>query len=535
MGLVAFRKYWFLLVLAAMGLTSCVDEERFLNDSSAKLSFSQDTVMFDTVFATMGTTTQQVRVYNDYDEAMLINSVMLKSGQSSRFRINVDGDTSFVARDIEIGAHDSIFIFVQANINPNDQLNPYVVEDAIVFSFNNRQQELPVMAFGRNAVYHLPDHRAYSIYTNSHGVQDTDWYPYSIIDCANWDHTRPHVIFGFAVVNSNETLRLLPGETLYFSNDGYLWVYDSATLDVHGAKGNPVRFTSMRHDGWYDSLPGQWGYIWLSSGSKNNNIEWALIENGLAGIVADTNVNSNPTLTINNTVIQNHSLSGIVGRGTYIVGDNLLVDNCGQTVLSLQYGGRYRFTSSTFANYWRYDSRKVPAVILNNYYQYNETTIYPRHLQQADFYNCILYGNYTGSDNTGELLLDYLPVAQFNCTIRNCLIRSNIIDEDGNCLLANAPNLSCSNLKVNKDPLFVEPKLGDFHLGEESPAIGAGDAGLLVSGSDLEGVARANPPAIGALEYVAATDEKAARATMPSYKSQNTCRRILPPIKVKLK
>ena len=233
------RIYRLLFVALAVAVlsVSCIKEERYLTDSSVRLAFSEDTVTFDTVFTTMATITRQVKVYNRYDEPLLIERVSLRGGGASRFRINVDGDTSRVARDVEIGAGDSIFIFIQANINPNDQTSPFLVEDAIVFDFNKKQQQLPLTAYGRNAVYHHPTHphSVYYLQMNARGGIDTVWIPYSIVDCAGWDHTRPHVIIGYAVVNSNETLHLTAGDELYFANDACLWVYDSATLDVRGA------------------------------------------------------------------------------------------------------------------------------------------------------------------------------------------------------------------------------------------------------------------------------------------------------------
>ena len=487
------------VLVAATATTSCIKEEHYLTDSSARLQFSEDTVAFDTVFTTMATATQFVKVYNTYDEALMLSSVTLRGGQASRFRINVDGDTSAVARDVEIGAHDSIFIFVQANINPNDQTAPFLVEDAIVFTFNNRQQELPLTAYGRNAVYHHPDRRTYYTYTNSRGLEDTVWFPYSIIDCDHWDHTRPHVIFGYAVVNSNETLHLPAGDELYFGRDAYLWVYDSATLDVHGSQGQHVRFTSIRHDGYYDSLPGQWGYIWLSAGSRDSRIEHALIENGTIGLLVDTNVNERPTVELLNCVVQNMSTAGIVGQGSRIKGDNLLVCNSGGPLLAIQYGGWCAFSSSTFANYWRYDSRKTPSVVLTNYYAYDEATIYPRDLTLASFINCIVYGNYGGQNNSGELLLDGIEGATFNLAFFCCLMRTTLLDSNAH------PEM---RLILNSDPLFVNPRYGDCHLQEGSPAIGAAEAALVRHPYDLDGHPWAYPPSIGAFEYVPEAEGK---------------------------
>lgn len=507
---VKILKVILLSLLVPTLLSSCVKDEDYLSDSSARLAFSEDTVKFDTVFTTMATITRQVKVYNNYDSPILINSVTLRGGGASRFRINVDGDTSFVARDVEIGSHDSIFIFVQANINPNDQLSPFLVEDAIVFSFNKHTQQLPLTAYGRNAVYHLPTNRVYSTYTNTSGQTDTLWFPYSIIDCANWDHTKPHVILGYAVVNSNETLHLQAGDELYFGTDSYLWIYDSATLDVRGSSNTPVLFTSIRHDYHYDTLPGQWGYIWLSSGSKDNYIDWARIENGIAGLLVDTNVNTNPTLEIHNSVIENHSYSGIIGQGAYIKGDNLLIDNCGITLLSLQYGGRYRFTGSTFANYWRYKSRTAPAVVINNYYTYNENAVFPRDIEEASFYNCIIYGNYSGRDNSGELMLDQSPDATFNFYVSHCLLRTTILDTS---------IASSLGLILERDPLFVDANGHDYHLNDNSPAIGNGDASLLQSPTDLDGNPRRNPPTIGAYEGPTSSE----KSYSPTITHRNTC------------
>ncbi len=491
-----------LLVLTAILATSCIKEDRYLTDSSVRLAFSEDTVTFDTVFATMATVTRSVKVYNRYDEPLLINSVALQMGGASRFRINVDGDTSRIARDVEIAANDSIFIFIQANINPNDQTTPYLVEDAIVFSFNNRQQSLPVTAYGRNAVYHNPTytHQIYQLYINHLGQIDTMWIPFSIIDCANWDHSRPHVIMGYAVINSNETLHLTTGDELYFANDACLWVYDSATLDVRGSLSKPVVFSSVRHDGYYDSLPGQWQGIWLSTGSKNNHIEWACIENATIGIQVDTNVNSNPTLDISNSIIQNHSRMGILGQGARIEGDNLLVSSCGEQLVSLLYGGRYLFSNSTFANYWRYSGRKTQSVWLNNYYKYSATEVFPRPLQQAEFRNCIIYGNYNGSDNSGELLFDWMENCEMNCTFYNCLLRTSLVDSNGCATYSPAPTIAGGNDIVGKDPKFNDAYKHDYELQENSPAIGAGSSAWLKSSTDLKGNPRSNPPTIGAFE-----------------------------------
>ena len=43
---------------------SCKKEDDIITDSSAKLEFSVDSVLFDTVFTTVGSITKQLKVYN---------------------------------------------------------------------------------------------------------------------------------------------------------------------------------------------------------------------------------------------------------------------------------------------------------------------------------------------------------------------------------------------------------------------------------------------------------------------------------------
>lgn len=456
--------------------TSCTREDAMLTDGF-ELTFSCDTVAFDTVFTAMGSTTRQVRVYNTGSQPVQLSSVTLQGGRSSRFRLNVDGDTSMIVRNLEIGAHDSIFIFIQANINPNASNAPFLVEDAILFNSPKGSQRLPLTAYGRNAVYHKPDHTFHDA--------DGNTYPYCVIDCDAWDHTRPHVMMGYAVVDSGCTLHLVAGDELYFANDGYLWVYKDGTLDARGTAEQPVLFTSLRHDGWYDKLPGQWGYIWLSDGSKDNVLDWAVVENGYVGLFV--NSTHYPTLTISNTRVENHSLAGVLGQGSSIVGDNLLVDNCGTATIVLQYGGRYQFSNSTFADYYAYESRTTPSVILSNAYG-SGADLQLNGLQQATFRNCIIYGNYNGNDASGEILFDYHNGAAYNVVFDHCLLKST---------LAAPFATSCI---TNQDPQFTDATAQDYHLKATSPAIAQGDPSFITLPNDLDNHPRAIPPTIGAFE-----------------------------------
>lgn len=455
--------------------SSCEEHGYYVSDDAPMLRFSVDTLSFDTVFTTVGTVTKQVKVYNPYNEPVLISSVSLGGGRQSRFRINVDGDTSLVAKNVAIGAHDSIFIFVQANINPNASTEPFLIEDSICFDFEKHQSRIILNAFGRNAVYHYPEQGRY----------------YSIIDCDNWDHSRPHVIYGYAVVDSATTLWLGAGDEIYMADQASIWVYREGSIVVEGTPSRPVLFTSVRRDGHYRSLPGQWNFIWLSPGSTNNRMDWAVVENGYVGLLVDSVVDNRPTLHITNTIVRNMSHAGILANGSYIKGDNLLVANCKTAAVALQRGGNYSMNNSTFVNYWRYDVRKSPCVVLNNYKTdpYNTNLIYPVDLERAAFNNCIVYGNYAET----EIALVATEQARFNVSFNHCLVKA----QDS---VLNGYGVGLSDMIFNEDPLFVSSSEGDYHLQYDSPARLAGDQNCLLDIRDLDGNVRRLPPTIGAYE-----------------------------------
>lgn len=413
------------LMLLPFGFVSC-GEAGYADESEVTLTFSADTLSFDTLFTTVGSTTRQVLVYNHSGHDVVLGSVTLAGGRASRFRINVDGDTSMVARDVEILDGDSIFIFVQANIDPNDQTAPFLVEDAILFS---NGQRLPLTAWGRNAVYHATPAGA----------------AYGVIDCAAWDHTRPHVILGTAAILDGSILTLQAGDELYFGNGAILAVDSNASLVAVGTAEQPVLFTSLRHDGWYDYLPGQWQCLWFTSGSTGNVIDHAVVENGTGGL----RVYPNASLTVSNTIVRSMSDCGLIGQGGAINGSNLLVYDC-LTSFTVLRGGSYTFSQCTFADYWRYSSRRIQSVVLTNCILNSDGSVRELGaLEQADFTDCIIYGSYS----EGEVIVSGIEGIDLNYSFVHCLVKGGEWDED---------------------PMFVDIEADDYHLQDGSPATGIG-------------------------------------------------------------
>ena len=106
-------KYICILALTIFAcFASCRKPPKFSDDTALKVEFSTDTVTFDTVFTTIGSSTRQLMIYNNNDENLKISSIRLESGNQSQFSINVDGVAGYDFSDIEIYAKDSIYIFI---------------------------------------------------------------------------------------------------------------------------------------------------------------------------------------------------------------------------------------------------------------------------------------------------------------------------------------------------------------------------------------------------------------------------------------
>ena len=105
-----------LIVIATMvalcfTLVSCIDDS-FTTSSADKLTFSTDTLCFDTVFTGTGTPTARLLVFNRAKKSINISEIRMKQADSY-FQINVDGQSGDIFRDVEIRGNDSIYIFVE--------------------------------------------------------------------------------------------------------------------------------------------------------------------------------------------------------------------------------------------------------------------------------------------------------------------------------------------------------------------------------------------------------------------------------------
>lgn len=445
-------------ICLSVSFVSC-KKDKLLTDSSATVAFSQDSILFDTVFTTIGSATRNIRVINNNSQKINISSIYLEQGLSSNFILNVDGVSGKQVNDIEILAHDSIYIFVQVNVNPTSALSPLIIQDKIIVSLNGNHQSVALEAWGQDAHYHFPDK----------AIQYKNGYlPYSTVSTVttgvtvNWgggalgqpDDNKPHVIYGWLVVDSLQKLVINPGVKVYFHQNAGLWVYRYGTLQVNGTLGNEVVFQGDRREAEYADMPGQWDRIWINEGHTDNYINYAIIKNGFIGIQASILSDaSQPTkLKMTNTIIKNCSKWGLYSQYFNIWSANNVIANCKEYCAALTWGGKYTFLHTTFANFFNQDGGRggQPCVHIDNY---DGSQIFPDSMY---FANCIIEGS-----QGNEFEQDLQPIAGHVCKITNSLIRGSI---PTTTLITNTSNV------FNADPKFDNPAGYSFKLNSGSAA-----------------------------------------------------------------
>jgi hypothetical protein len=475
----------FIFSLAILFEFSSCRKDTITTKSSAKLSFSADSVLFDTVFTTIGSSTRNIRVRNKNNQRIKISNISLQKGSSSQFIMNVDGLKGTSINDVEIAANDSIYIFIQVNVNPTSQNSPLIISDAIVFSVNGNTQEVYLEAWGQDAYYHYPKFAL--------KFRDGSFLPYTLISSnptvdTTWGNDKPHVVYGWLVVDSYQKLTINAGTRVYFNNRSGMWVYRYGQLKVKGTLGNEVLFTGARREKEYADEPGQWDRIWINEGSIHNEIDYAIIKNGFIGVQAELigdTLNIPKRLRITNTKIQNMSKWGLYGFAYNIYGGNNVISNCQEHCVNLALGGNYTFIHNTFANYWnKQDARKEPLIKINNF---SGNQILP--MDTCLFANCII----DGTLNSGqEILLDVktdntaLPPNYF---FRNCVMKTQMDISDAAHFQDNLKNAYCD---------FRDPTNYHFEIGDNTQAgpLNGGSALLYANKfpADIKGANRSSAP-----------------------------------------
>ncbi|WP_196885097.1 right-handed parallel beta-helix repeat-containing protein [Aureivirga sp. CE67] len=496
----------FLAIISLLFLGSCRKDFETVQNNS-RLGFSKDTVYLDTVFTNIGSSTYNLKVYNNSSEDIFIPSIRLGRGENSNYRINVDGIPGKSFENIEILAKDSIFVFIETTIDYNAVTDP-IYTDSLIFDSQAFQQDVKLVTLVQDAHFLYPSKNAEGMIETIPIGTDADGEEISIqgfyLDQnATWNDEKPYVVYGYAAVPEGGNLTVEEGAKIHFHANSGLMVSNQASVHMNGTLENQIMIEGDRLEPALSDVAGQWGAIWLREGSQDNQINHTVIKNATIGLLIDSNGNGvDPNLTIKNTQIYNNTNYGILAREANILGENLVINNSGNASLAATIGGTYNFKQCTFANYWRSGLRQFPAVLVNNYYTVVENGIetkIAKDLYEANFTNCII----SGSSNI-ELIVDRVEETLFGYNFKNNLIQFN--DVGGN--YAEIPEYNFSDLEhyqdniFNEKPMFKDPYENELVIGQDSPVVDKADQQTAQQVPfDILGVDRTANPDIGAYQH----------------------------------
>jgi hypothetical protein len=320
----------------------------------------------------------------------------------------------------------------------------------------------------------------------------------------NWTKAKPYVIYGNVVVPNGSTLNIGIGTRVHFHKGATLIVDDGATLNIQGELNlfdgdgkvttkNEVTFEGDRLEPEYEYVSGQWGAVFILSGT-NNQINHLTLKNAVVGILMLRNNDlTTPNLTIENSQIYDCSNYGILARTSIINGKNLVINFAGQTCLGLAEGGTYDFTHCTLNN--NAQSTKQNAIYIDNFYSENDVVKKVFNLN-VNFKNSIIYGS-----NNVECIINKAedPLKTYFLNFEKCLLKFNDIN---NQLTGSQYNeiKNADNFR-NQDPKFKNINRNFMNILAGSPAIGKGNP-VFPALNDILNNSRASSSDIGAYNYI---------------------------------
>lgn len=410
----------------------CMACDPFANPRYAPVTFSSDTLFFDTIFTSLGSTTMEVRAKNLTDKPMLINEIRLAGGDESPFRVNINGMAASTVRDLTIAAGDSIFLFVDALIDPSGGNLPVSVVDSIVFWSGSFFSRIILEAWGQDIILIKDD----------------------TITSSVWSSGKPYVIYGSVLIDTTETLSVTEGTKVFFHNDASMIV--AGKIMVSGTEEQPVIIASDRTSEDYEDIPGQWKGIVFRACSRGNKITDAVIRNADIALSLDGDyITGRPDIEITNTSVIHNSVSSIKSTYSDIKAVNSLFAHTGFSTVNINDGSNASFVHCTVYNYWGYNIRYASSLSIGG--GTDEASSFP----SVAVYNSVVGGDLaseidiTGSplDVAGNILFD-------SCFVKLDTMRSSWWNR--NCF---------RGVRFGADPRFINSHLYDFRPDTLSPLL----------------------------------------------------------------
>jgi hypothetical protein len=206
------------------------------------------------VFTNIGSSTYNLKVYNNSNENILIPEIKLSNGENSYYRLNIDGiynqnnDNGKRFENIELLANDSLYVFIETTIDIgelNSSQNSFIYNDKIEFLNLNNTQKIELVTLVKDAVFIYPNreeinqeyiYETLSIDFNGDGIsEETNIRGRFLNDQElNFTNEKPYVIYGYAAVNSGSELTIQKGSRIHFHENSGLIITNGGSIKTYG-------------------------------------------------------------------------------------------------------------------------------------------------------------------------------------------------------------------------------------------------------------------------------------------------------------
>ena len=471
-------------MFCALALTGC-REYSISDDPSLRLSFSTDTLSFDTVFSEQGSATAQLMVYNRNANALLIDRVWLENG--TVFRVNIDGepDLSRITQ-MTVNGGDSAFVFVRVRMDALSSNSPVLVEDLLHFHLaNGATQEVLLEAYGQDAT---------RIGKKGCGRTEKNEYTFTA--------DKPYIIYDTLVVGGMLTMQA--GARLYMHQGAC--IYALGDVSAQGTLDAPVVIRGDRLDNLFDSVPylyagGSWNGLYLQSEKPQNyDIRYVDILSGNIGLCCVSTCTAPLSqLTMDGCRIHNHTQYGLMLSHVDATVSNTEISNCALNCVYCA-GGTHTFVHSTIASYFGYTNIRIQSVTKEDaaaVYIDNLSKTAPQ--TNTSFINCIITGYLQNQLVVATPFDRYYPGAFIGNYMKTDTLSVPHAEANVYWQATDTAKVFVNDFYKYKEYIYY-----DFRLDSLSPAIGIGDSLMAVPyPADREGISRTHTrPDAGCYQHI---------------------------------
>ena len=435
----------FFFLITVLAFVACADEGSFSSSTGLRLDFSADTVKLDTIFSRTSSSTYTFWVYNHNNTGVKMQSVRLKRGNQTGFKVNVDGvyldnNNGSQTNDIEIRKNDSILVFVEITPSETYKSVPESITDQLVFTLESgAEQSVCLQAWAWDAI------KLYS------PVIEAD----SVIESS-----RPILVYGDLIVKQGARLSI-NNTTLYFHDGSGIEVYGTLETDNCLLRGD--RLDRMFSYLPYDRIPGQWKGVRFYDSSNHNILKNTQIRNSCQGIVCNSTAldSVNYNLLMQHCVVHNTQGDGVSLTGAHARLEYCQLSNAMGHCLNVD-GGIVELSYCTLAQFYPFTGGRGAALHFSN----QSSPLYTFNCQGAII---------TGYDDDVVMGEQSSASTPFNYYFSNSLLRTPSIDDSAhfNDIIWESAKDEVQGkahfIKIDEDNLDY-----DFHLDSLSTAVGLG-------------------------------------------------------------